>query len=104
MAAHERGVVAGAELGRAGRLVAHGLEPGNAPAFLVDGDDGLRVAEVAQVVEEFPQSGGGLDVAGKKDVTARLHPAQGGGGDRIEFGSGQADEEQLAGVGSVHLR
>ncbi len=102
MAAHERGVVAFAQLGRAGRFVAHGLEPGNAPAFLVDGDDGFGVAEVAQVVEEFPQPGGGLDVAGKEDVTPRLHAAQGGGGDGVEFGSGQADEQELAGLGSVH--
>jgi hypothetical protein len=44
-------------------LAAEKLEAGDAAAFLVDGDDGLGVAQVAKVIDEFAKLGGGCDIA-----------------------------------------
>jgi hypothetical protein len=45
------------------RLAAEELEAGDAAAFLVDGDDGLGVAEVAKVIDELAELDGGFDIA-----------------------------------------
>src|SRR5690606_28121525 len=85
-----------AELLRAGRFAADEAEPGDAPALLVDGDEGFDLAEIAEIVDELPQLPGGLDVASEEDEPARLQLLEAAGGVGIEFGAGNAGEEELA--------
>ena len=91
-----------AKRGRAGRFVADRLEARHPAAFLVDRDEWLGMAEVAQIVGELPQASGGDDVAREKHVAAGLDAPQRRGGVGVEFGARQADEENLAGVGGGH--
>ncbi len=84
-----------AELLGVRRLLADEAETGDAAAFLVDRDDGLDRAQVAQVVDQLPQLRGALDVAAEEDEPARLHLAEEGGGGGIEFFSRDTGEDQL---------
>ena len=84
-----------AQLLRVRRFVADQTQPRNAPAFLVDGDDRLNRAQVAQVVDQLPQLSRAFDVAPKDNEPTRLHPSKKRRRPRIEFGSGHAGKDQL---------
>src|SRR5207302_6871655 len=67
VAAHKLGVIFFPKLLRIRRLVADDFEPRDASAFLVDRDDRLDLAQVAEIVDELPQLRGRLDVADEKN-------------------------------------
>src|SRR5437762_888105 len=94
--ADEREVALVAEVVRIRRLVADELQPRDAPAFLINGDDRLRRAHVAKVVAEFAELRGGLDVSPEDDECAGLDAAESDGGLRVEHGTGHAGHEELA--------
>jgi hypothetical protein len=93
---NERGIAAVAQLIRIRRLVADEFKAGDATALLIDGDDRLDVTEFAKVIDELPQLRGSLDVAAKKNESARLDAPECGGRLCIEFGAGDAGHEELA--------
>ena len=72
VAPNECDVVLLAQLLRVRRLVADQPQPRNAAAFLVDRDDRLDVAEIAQIVDQLPQLRRARDVAAEKDEAAGL--------------------------------
>jgi hypothetical protein len=76
VAPDEGNVVAITELLRVRRLVPDQPQPGHAAAFLVDRDDWLDLAHIAQVIDQFPQLGRALDIAAKENESARLHPTK----------------------------
>jgi hypothetical protein len=78
------------------RFLADEAEAGDAAAFLVNGDEGLDVGEVAEVIDEFAELFGADDVAAEEDEAAGLEFFEAGGGGGVEFGSGDAGEEELA--------
>ncbi len=98
MPADELRIALLAELLRIGRFVAEELEARDAAALLVDRDDRLHVGEIAQVVDQFPELRRRLDVPAEEDVAARLDGPEFPGGGGIEFGAGNADEEELTGM------
>ena len=59
-------IVLVAELLRVRRLVADQLQPRNAPAFLVDGDDRLDLAQIAQIIDQLPKLRGRPDIAAEE--------------------------------------
>src|SRR5581483_512845 len=65
-----------AELLRIWRLVADQSQTRHAPAFLIDRDDRLDLAQVAQIVDEFPQLRSALDISTEQNERARLHFAK----------------------------
>ena len=79
-----------------GRFLADESEAGDAAAFLVDGDEGFDVGQVAEVVDEFAELLGGDDVATEDNEAAGLEFFEAGGGFGVEFGAGDAGEEELA--------
>ena len=103
MATDEGEVAAVPELLGVRRFVADQLEARNAAAFLVDGDDRFRLTEIAKIVDELAELLGGLDVASEENESARLNLAEEAGGFGIEFGAGDADEQELTGIVRWHI-
>lgn len=91
----ESGVVVVAELAGIRGFFADESEAADATAFLVDREDGFVFGEVAQVVEELTELGGGLDVASEDNEAARLQRAVEIRSGRIKGGARDADEEEL---------
>ena len=89
----EGNVTAIAQLLCVWRFVADQTQPGNAPAFLVDRDDRLDIAEIAQVVDQLPKLRRALDVSPKKDETPRLDPPKQVGCLPIQFVAGNTSED-----------
>lgn len=79
-----------------GGLLADETESGDATPFLVDGDEGLNVGEIAQVVDEFAELLWGDNVSAKEDEATGLELFETGGGVGVEFRSGDTGEEELA--------
>jgi hypothetical protein len=65
---------------------------------LVNGDEGLDLRDVSEVIDQLSQLLGRLDIPTKKNVAAGLQFFQASGGFRVEFETGDAGEEQLAKV------
>src|SRR5437870_12546118 len=74
-----------AQLLRVRRLVADQTQSRNATALLIDGDDGLDFAQIAQIVEELPELRGAFDIPAEKNERARLHFTEKPGRRRLEF-------------------
>ena len=87
-----------AELLGAGRLVPDTCEAGHATAFLVDRDDRLHAAQIPEVVDEFAQLLGSLDVATEENESSRLDLAEEARGIGIEFRAGNANKKKLTGI------
>jgi hypothetical protein len=96
MASHQRAVSFDAQLLGIGRLVANIAQPRNAPAFLVDGDDGFDLAQVPQVIAELSQLRGILQVPAEENETAGLELFEPRGGGTVEFRGGDSSEKKLA--------
>lgn len=84
-----------------GGLLADETEAGDATTFLVDSDERLNVREIAQVVDKFAELLWGDDVSSKEDEATGLEFFETGGGVGVEFGAGDAGEEELAEEGGV---
>src|SRR5437016_718410 len=84
-----------AQLLRGRRLVADQTQSRNATALLIDGDDGLDFAQVAQIVDELPELRGAFDISAEKNERARLHFAEKPGRRRLEFLSRHTRHDQL---------
>ena len=63
--------------------------------FLVDGDDRLDRAQIAQVVDQLPQLSRAFDVSPEDNEPTRLHPSKKRRRPGIEFSSGHAGKDQL---------
>jgi hypothetical protein len=74
-----------AQLLRVRRLIADQTQSRNATALLIDGDDGLDFAQVAQIVDELPELRGSFDISAEKNERARLHFTEKPGHRRLEF-------------------
>ena len=85
-----------AQLVRIRRLRAHQLQPRNPPAFLVNRNDRLHRAQLAQIVDQLPQLRRRLDVSPKQNERTRLDAAERGGGRGVEFDTGHAGHQELA--------
>lgn len=103
MAAYEFKIPAVAKLLGIGRFVADEFEAGDAAAFLVDGDDGFDIAEAAEVVDKLSELVGGLDVSAEENESSGLDVAKELGCCGIEFGAGNADEDELTGIVGWHI-
>ncbi len=77
------------------RLVADQTQPRDAPTFLVDGDDRLDLAQLAQIIDQSAQLHRALDVAPEKNEAARLYALKQLCRLRIEHFAGHAGEDQL---------
>ena len=91
-----------AELLGAGRLVPDTFEAGNATAFLVDRDDRLDAAQISEVVDEFAQLLGSLDIATEENEPSRLDLAEEAGGVGIEFRARNTNKKKLTGILGWH--
>ena len=95
MPPHEIEIAFLAQLLGVRRLLPDQAQARNAAAFLVDRDDRLDRAQVAQVVDQLSQLRRALDVAPENDVSARLHAAKKSGRFAIEFFARDAGQDQL---------
>lgn len=96
VAMDQRSIATIAQLLGVRRLVPDQTEARNAAALLVDRDDRLGLAEIAQIVDQFPQLRRALDVPAKQNEAARLDPAKKLGTLRIELVSGNAGQNKLS--------
>ena len=76
-----------------GWLAANEAEAGNATALLIDRDEGLDLAEVAQIVDELSQLIRRLDISTEENKSSRLEFAEFSRRFRIEFRSRHAGEK-----------
>jgi hypothetical protein len=78
------------------RLIADQTQSRNAAAFLINRDDRLDLGEIAQIIDQFAQLRGALDVAPKKNETTGLHSPKQFRGFRIQFFSRNTGKDKLA--------
>ncbi len=62
-----------AQLLRVRRFVSDAPQSRDASAFLIDRDDWLYVAQIAQIIDELSQLRRALKIAAEKNVRSRLH-------------------------------
>ena len=84
-----------AQLLGAGWFLPDEAQTRNPATFLVDRDDWLNRAQIAQVIDQFPQLSCALDIAPEEDEATRLHLAKEFGGRPLELFARHTDEEQL---------
>ena len=72
VAPNECNIVPVAQLLRIRRLVPDQPQARDAASFLVDRDDRLDFAEIAQIIDQLPELPRALNVAAKKNESARL--------------------------------
>ena len=77
--------------------MSEGRGPPDAAAFVVDADEKIRSAEIAEIVGELSGLLGGGDVPGEEDEAARIHLTVESGILGGEFQSGNSENQQLAG-------
>ena len=65
-----------AQLLRVRRFVADQAQPRNASTFLVDRDDRLDRAQIAEIVDQLPQLSRAFDVSPENNKPARLDPSK----------------------------
>src|SRR5439155_12210863 len=89
-----------AQLLRVRRFVSDAPQSRHASAFLIDRNNRLDVAQVAQIVDELSQLCPTLEIASEKNVCPRLHAPKQPGCFRIESFSGNTRHYQLTnGIG-----
>ncbi len=103
MTTNEVEIAAVAELLGVRWFVTDQLEAGNAAPFLIDRDDRFHLAEIAKIVDELAELLGGLNIAPEENEAARLNLAEEAGGFGIEFGAGDADEQELTRIVRWHI-
>jgi hypothetical protein len=84
-----------AQLLRVRRFVSDAPQSRDASAFLIDCDDGLDLAQVAQIVDELSELRRARKVTSEDNVCPRLDAAKQTGRFRIEFFSGNTRHDQL---------
>src|SRR5215831_13876464 len=70
------------------RFVSDAPQSRDAPAFLIDCNDRLDVAQVAQIVDELSELRRVSEIASEENVCPGLHPPKQAGRFRIEFFAG----------------
>src|SRR5512132_1938260 len=89
-----------AQLLRVRRFVSDAQQSRHAPAFLIDRNNGLDVAQVAQIVDELSELRRALEVSSEENECRRLHAPKQTGCFRIKFFSGNTRHYQLTnGIG-----
>jgi hypothetical protein len=84
-----------AQLLRIRWFVSDAPQPGDAAAFLIDCNNGLDFAEVAQIVDELSELRRALEIASEDNVCPRLHAPKQPGCFRTQFFSGDTGHNQL---------
>jgi hypothetical protein len=69
---NECNIVPVAQLLRIRRLVPDQAQPRDAASFLIDRDDWLDFAEIAQIIDQLAELARALNVAAKKNESTRL--------------------------------
>ena len=95
MAPDQSDIVFIAQLLRVRRFVSDASQSRDAPAFLIDRNNGLDVAQVAQIIDELSELCRALEVASEQNECPRLHVTKQPGCFRIEFFSWHASHDQL---------
>ena len=103
VASYECKISAVAELLGIRRFVADEFEARDPTAFLVDGDDRFDIAEAAKVVDQLAELKRRFDVSAEKNESSGLDVSKEIGGCGIEFGAGDADEDELTGIVEWHI-
>src|SRR5712691_7358922 len=89
-----------AQLLRVRRFVSDTPQSRDASAFLIDCNDGLDLAQVAQIVDELSELRRALEIASEENECPGLHAPKQPGCFRIEFFSGNTRHYQLTnGIG-----
>src|SRR5438874_235132 len=91
-----------AQLLRVRRFVSDAPQSRDAPAFLIDRNNGLDVAQVAQIVDELLELRRTLEIASEKNECPRLHATKQPSCFRIEFFSGNTGHDQLTNGVDLH--
>src|SRR6476620_182766 len=91
-----------AQLLRVRRFVSDAPQSRNAPAFLIDRNNGLDVAQVAQIVDELSELRPTLEIASEENVCPRLHAPKQTGCFPIELFSGNTRHYQLTNRIGLH--
>ena len=97
-------IVLVAQLLRVRRFVSDAPQSRHASAFLIDRNNGLDLAQVAQIVDELSELRRALEVASEENECPRLHAPKQTGCFRIESFSGNTRHDQLTKPVSVHWR
>jgi hypothetical protein len=84
------------------RLVANKAQSRDAASFLVDGNNGLDLAKVAQIIDELSKLRCALDIASEKNERPGLHAPKQAGGFRIEFFARNTGHDQLTKGNGLH--
>src|SRR5262249_6233776 len=93
-----------AQLLRVRRFASDAPQSRDAPAFLIDCNRGLGVAQVAKCVDELAELRRALEVAPKENECPRWPPPKQPSCFRIEFFPGNTRHDQLTKPVSVHWR
>ena len=84
-----------AQLLRTRRLAPNQAQARDASSFLIDGNDWLDCAQVAKMIDQFPQLHCAFDVAAKENEASRLHLAKKRRRRGIDFLARHAGKDQL---------
>jgi nicotinate-nucleotide adenylyltransferase len=103
VATNESEIPAVAELLGIGRLITDEFEARDAAAFLVDRNDRFDIAETSEVVDELAELMRRLDVSAEENKSSGLDVSKEIGACGIEFGAGDADEDELTGIVGWHI-
>src|SRR5712691_5531794 len=85
VAPDEIDIVLLAQLLRVRRFVSDAPQSRHAPAFLIDRNNRLDVAQVAQIVDELSELRPALEIASEENECSRLHASEQPGCFHIEF-------------------
>src|SRR4030095_4125479 len=100
VAPDEIDIVLLAQLLRVRRFVSDAAQSRHAPAFLIDRNNGLDVAQVTQIVDELSELRPALEGASEENECSGLHASEQPGCFRIEFFPGNPRHYQLTnGIG-----
>src|SRR6478672_7993349 len=100
MAPNQIDIILVPQLLRVRRFVSDAPQSRDTTAFLINCDDGLDVAQVAQIVGELSELRPALEIASEEYVCSGLHAPKQTGCFRIEFFSGNTRHYQLTnGIG-----
>jgi hypothetical protein len=70
-------------------------QSGDASSFLIDRDDRLHFAQVAEIIDQFTKPGRTLDVTAEKNIPTRLDPSEQASCFGVKLDTGDSSKDQL---------